>query len=311
MIDVSVIIVNFKTSFLVKNCLISIGNKTKDVTFEVIIIDNSEDTDEFSRLKAATTGFEFPISVYRSDHNVGFGSANNLGAKYSHGNILLFLNSDTLLRNNAIYYMRKALLSNGNIGVVGANLYSPSLRPSVSYLYKEQTIKEVKRSFSYADVLCRHLLKKNDHFNYSNSPLEIDGYISGACLMIPKSLFFEVGGFDKRIFMYGEDALLCALVKRKKLQLINTPEASVIHLEGGSEEKRFSNKKIANWVFGNYIFALTLYGAKNAKKYMKALWKGERKACIRYVFLRKHDSYINHHNLVLEYKKMYRKLVSK
>jgi GT2 family glycosyltransferase len=308
MIDVSIIIVNYKTSILVKDCLLSIENKTTGISYESIVIDNSEDALEFSRLKSIAAEVKFPVFVYRADHNVGFGSANNLGAKYSHGKILFFLNSDTLLLNNAILEMEKVLTSDQKIGAVGANLYSPSRKPALSYFLKEQTIKEVRTSYSNLGVFKRHFLSKNDHFNHTGKNLEIEGYISGACLMIQKNIFWAIGGFDERIFMYGEDALLCALIRRKHFSLMNVPSACVIHLEGGSERKIFTDKKIANWVFGNYIYALTLYGESEAREYIKTLWKGESKASFRYALFAKRDDYTNHHHLVLEYKKFYKKL---
>lgn len=308
MADVSIIIINYRTSILVKNCLFSIENKTTGISCESIVIDNSEDAIEFNRLKSIAAEAKFPVFVYRADHNVGFGPANNLGAKYSHGKILLFLNSDTLLINNAILEMEKVLTSDTKIGAVGANLYSPTHNPALSYFLKEQTIKEVRASYSNIGFLKRHFLSKNEHFNHTDKNLEIKGYISGACLMIPKNVFWLVGGFDERIFMYGEDALICALIKRKHLCLMNVPSACVIHLEGGSENKIFSDKKIANWVFGNYVYALTLYGESGARKYIKALWKGETKASFRYALCAKNEDYTNHHHLVLEYRKLYQKL---
>ena len=105
--DVSVIIVNYNTVELTKQCILSIYNQTKDVNFEIIVVDNNS---EDNSVKIIENNFPQVILINNSD-NIGFGRANNLGVEIAKGKYIFFLNSDTILLNNAIKifvdYMRK------------------------------------------------------------------------------------------------------------------------------------------------------------------------------------------------------------
>ena len=98
--DVSIIIVNFKTFLLTKNCIESIIAKTFGVEYEIILVDNasSDGSQEFFANDAR-------IKFIEAGRNLGFGKANNLGVQQAKGDYIFFLNSDTLLLNNAIYEM--------------------------------------------------------------------------------------------------------------------------------------------------------------------------------------------------------------
>lgn len=93
--DVSVIIVNYNTSDLVKNCITSIMEKTKNVSFEIIVVDNNSKDGSVE-----TIINEFPqVRVFPLKENVGFGKANNIGVQHAKGRYVFFLNSDTVLLN--------------------------------------------------------------------------------------------------------------------------------------------------------------------------------------------------------------------
>ena len=100
MVDVSIVIVNYNTKELTMQCINSIFNKTEGVSFEVIVIDNSSKDGSVELLSADSR-----IKFIESGGNIGFGRANNIGIKYSEGKYILFLNSDTILLNNAIKMM--------------------------------------------------------------------------------------------------------------------------------------------------------------------------------------------------------------
>ena len=111
--DVSVIIVNYNTKKLTKNCIDSIFQNTKDVKFEVILVDNAS-TDGSKEFFEQDNRIKY---IY-STTNLGFGKANNLGYKEASGKYLFLLNSDTLLLNNAIdlFYVIAEKDTNKNIG---------------------------------------------------------------------------------------------------------------------------------------------------------------------------------------------------
>lgn len=116
---VSIIIVNYNTCGLLRNCLNSIFEKTLNIDFEVIVSDNGSKDGSIQMLKK-----EFPKVVFvENDENLGFGTANNRGLDKAQGECVLYLNSDTLLLNNAVKIFYDHWCSRGkNIGALGYTL---------------------------------------------------------------------------------------------------------------------------------------------------------------------------------------------
>lgn len=116
--DVSIIIVNYNTKRLTCQCIDSIIEKTEGVSFEIIVVDNNS-TDGSQELLSHDNRIVF----IEAGENLGFGKANNLGFKKSTGKYLFFLNSDTILLNNALLYFFDFYESfKGRIGGVGCLL---------------------------------------------------------------------------------------------------------------------------------------------------------------------------------------------
>lgn len=239
--DVSIIIVNYNTYSLVINCINTIYEKTKDITFEIIVVDNLSPDRSIENL----CNIYPDINLILNTANNGFGSGNNLGSNYASGKYLFFLNSDTLLLNNAIYEMFIFMERNPNVGACGGNLYDVNGLPAVSF---EQYFPGIFRDI---DMLLYSLISKSKYgknlvFNYTNFPIEINGYISGADLFISRDLFFHIGRFDQDFFMYYEETELIHRVKRINKKIFVLPQAKIIHLEGGSQVGL--NVKKMNWM---------------------------------------------------------------
>jgi GT2 family glycosyltransferase len=303
-IDVSIIIVNFKTPSLVLNCVTSIIECSLGFSYEIIVVDNSNEVGEYKLLSQYLNRYP-KVIVLNPEKNLGFGLANNLGAKLAHGQFLLFLNSDTLLLNNAIKAMIDVFASNSEAGVVGTNLFSSKKKPAHSFLKNEQNINEIKRSSNLLTILKRKI-DISYQFNFSKKEKIIDGYITGACLMVPHALFFSIGGFSKDIFMYEEDNLLCTQIKKKGFKLINTPKGEIIHLEGKSDEKIFSDFKIHNIVDGTFIFAREAYGISISIQYLLAEYKVFRKSSFRNKIFKEKVKYSNNSRLSEAFYKKYK-----
>lgn len=249
--DVSIIIVNYNTSSLIKNLLFSIFKHTRGIDFEIIVVDNNPNEEVLCDLRDYIDNIQYiPLN-----ENKGFGKANNEGAKVAKGRNLLFLNPDTLLYENSIKIMSDFLDENPSVGVCGANIYDADKKPTHSF----------KRLFPgflmELDAACRNSLLpliygKNVEFNTTNKPLSV-AYICGADLMIKRNVWSEVGGFDKDIFMYYEDSLLCYQVRNLGFNVVSLPSTGIIHLEG----KSFSlNEKREQVIFtGRYIFFSKVY----------------------------------------------------
>ena len=96
--DVSIIIVNYNTCELTRNCLKSVFEQTKNIDFEVIVSDNGSKDGSVEMIKK-----EFPyVILIENNANLGFGAANNRGLKIAKGKYIFYLNCDTILLNNAV-----------------------------------------------------------------------------------------------------------------------------------------------------------------------------------------------------------------
>lgn len=243
--DVSIIIVNYNTLSLTKSCIDSVFEKTEGIEFEVILVDNNS-ADGSRDLFSADSRIKY---IY-NDTNLGFGRANNLGLSYAVGRNILFLNSDTLLINNAIKILSDYLDSNINVGGCGGNLYYEDLTPNLSFVrHYPSLIWEINALFH--GIPSRLLRYDNSMFNFSNEPCSV-AYIWGADLMIRKSLLDRYGAFDNDFFMYFEETELCHRLTTKGYNIMSVPQAQIIHLNGKSTKQHKGPSNM--YIQSNYIY---------------------------------------------------------
>lgn len=241
--DVSIIIVNYNTKKLTSECIDSILEKTSGISFEIILVDNAS--------KDGSREFfcsDSRIRYYFLDKNIGFGAANNLGLEKASGRNILFLNSDTLLINNAIEILSDYLDKNPSVGACGGNLYNEDLTPGLSYrMYGPSIYGEVSRFFKF--IPDKLIWGKNASFNHSRRPRNVF-FVWGADLMAKKTVLDETGGFDTSFFMYYEDVELCARISRT-YQISSVPDAKIIHLSGKSSEPNPNKERFIKEMNGN------------------------------------------------------------
>lgn len=235
---VSVIIVNYKTDTLVVNLISSVFNNTQNITFEIIVVDNNSND---NCLKMISEEFNMRVKFIALKENIGFGKANNEGAKIAAGKYLLFLNSDTLLINNAIYILAHFLDTYQKVGICGGNLYNYNLKPTHSCMPVLPSI------FLEIDSLLLHIpltiiYGRKFDFNTTDKPLKVADII-GADLMIRSDLFERINGFDPAYFLYIEETDLAYRVKKKGYEIFSVPEAKIIHLEGKSMPNDIISRK--------------------------------------------------------------------
>lgn len=227
MIDVSVIVVNYNTRTLTKACLDSVFEHTSGISFELLLVDNAS-TDGSRELFSADTRIRY---IYNDD-NLGFGKANNIAFELAQGRNVLFLNSDTVLVNNAVKHMSDFLDGNAEAGACGGNLFSAEMQENFSYAMSLPSISyELNNLLHNIPGRIRH---GNDcHFNHGDKPRRV-GYVTGADLMVKRSVLDSTSCFDTDFFMYYEDTELCFRIRKAGYGIWNVPTANIIHLEGAS-----------------------------------------------------------------------------
>lgn len=299
-VDVSIILINFFTFDLLTECIKSIQTMSDGFSYEIIIVDNSCDKNEKDMLNKKYLNKDFVKIIY-ADDNLGTSKANNLGASVALGDYLMFLNCDTILKNNAIYFML-CTAKNKRAKVIGSNLYTNDLKPTHSFIKNKYTVNEYKKINSIFYTFKRKITQRRDDFNYSGSDLEINGYICSAALIVDREVFNSCGMFDEDIFMYGDDPLLCYKLRyifNEKMYICTL--SKIIHLEGGSDFKIFSVKKAHNYVYGPYIYFLKAFGDRAAKQYLKIAKRIYFTKALFTIFTReKYKNFINLYNVCKE-----------
>lgn len=213
----SIIIINYNTFQMTCECIESIYKYTKDIDFEIILVDNASKECDANLFKEKFA----EIILIQSDDNIGFGRANNLGVTHSNGDYILLINSDVLLIENSIKKCLDFMTQNQNIGILGCKILNSddTLQKSIYHYIGEAT-----EWLLYNHWLCRFFINKKRKIRA----------LMGSYLMINKSIFVNVGGFDPDFFMYCEELDLCDKIQKKGYELQYFEESQIMHLHGAS-----------------------------------------------------------------------------
>lgn len=189
---------------------------------EIIVVDNGSPS---PATRPATEHFEGCRVIFLPE-NRGFGAANNAGARASRGDLILFLNSDTVTRGEFLPRLEAYFGANTLCGAAGLQLLNPD--------------GTVQRSAGKFPTVWSEWRMMRGHDFYTN-PEEVGrDWVSGAALAVRRSVFDEVGGFDERYFMYFEDVDLCARIHRADHDVHYIAGVRVEHIGGGSQPEGVS-----------------------------------------------------------------------
>lgn len=238
--DISILIVGWNTRDYLARCLRAVPGAAEKLTVEIVVVDNGS-TDGTQAMLAE----EFPhVQIIQNDENVGFGRANNIGAKVSRGRTLLILGSDCELQPGSLPSMVAELDRDPAIGMVLCRILNPdgSLQPSVheSFPSPWSQLGDLFFLSSLRYALYRHpalhpwLLRSTARAHARTRDVAWGG---GACALVRRDLFLSLGGFDERFFMYSEDMDLCKRIGEAGYRLRYLAEPSAIHNWGKSTEQ--------------------------------------------------------------------------
>ncbi|MHB1664293.1 MAG: glycosyltransferase [bacterium] len=226
-VSVSIVIPVYNQWDYTYMCLKSILEYTKDnnITYEIIIADDNSSDDTVNIEKYVKN-----IKIIRNKNNLGFLKNCNNAAKYAAGKYILFLNNDTEVQRNWLGNLLQLMESDKSVGIAGPK-----------FIYPNGILLEAG-GIIWNDAESWHFGKYDNsnrpEYNYIK---EVD-YISGACIMIRKELFDDIGGFDERYApAYYEDSDIAFEVRKRGYKVIYQPESVVVHYENVSYKK---SKKI-------------------------------------------------------------------
>lgn len=232
--DLSCIIVTYNQSDRLVKCLQSIRETVSLPEYEVRVVNNDR-RESLHEIESRFPG----IHIVTNPSNIGFARANNQAAKSARGETLLFLNPDTLLHPGAVEAMMRYLEAHPETGILAPKVLDPDGAVQASCrrfpdlwtgLFNRYSF--LSRLFPRNRFTRRYLMQDFDH----NETREVD-WVSGCCMMIPRNVFFELGGFDEHYFLFNEDVDLCRTAWNAGYRVVYHPTAAVTHEIGASGGK--------------------------------------------------------------------------
>jgi len=249
MIKFSIVIINWngkeKLGELLDKCLESVSN-TKYSNFEVIFVDNASTDGSYEYVRSKFSDFIF----LRNPENLGFVGGNNVGAKLCSGEVIIFLNNDTIVDPHWLDEPAK-LFENPKIGIVQSNLRllsDPRIPDSIGH------------SISAIGLPIENYFFMDE----PEKPVPIFGG-KGAALFVRRDLFEKLGGFDEDYFFYFEETDLCWRARLLGYEVYFSPNSIVLHKGSGT----FKNGRLLYHRQKNTIASMIkCYEAGNLLKYL-------------------------------------------
>ena len=232
--DVSIIVVSYGTRDMTIACLNSLVRETKKVSYEVLVVDNASPDGSAEAIAAA-----FPIFRHLPQaQNLGFAAANNLAANFARGENLLLLNPDTIVLDGAIDKLVAFARRRPEAGVWGGRTVFADGSLNPSSCWRRQTLWNLFcRGVGLAKLFPNSPIFHSEAYGgwKRDSEREVD-IVTGCFLLIGRVLWKQLDGFAPEFFMYGEDADLCLRARERGWRPAITPEATIVHYGGATEQ---------------------------------------------------------------------------
>lgn len=230
---VSIIIPVFNKIEFTRKCLEAIVKNTPKESYEVIIINNASTDDTRDFLKC----LKGDVKIITNDKNLGFARACNQGTRMASTDYLLFLNNDTEPGKGWLEPLVHILAQDNSVGAVGSKLLFPdeTIQYAGIVVFDDQKLPD--------PLVGRHIYYGESSNLPEANQLRTYQALTAACLLIRKSAFNEVGGFDEGYWNGYEDVDLCFKLQEKRWKLVYQPESVVIHHESKSGPERFIKVK--------------------------------------------------------------------
>lgn len=223
---VSILIPNYNHKVILKTCIDSLYNVNTYKNFEIVIVENNstekEIFDYYEELKKQHDNIQ--VVTYKGEFN--YSRINNFGMKYTKGDYVLLLNNDTeMISPNALSEMVGCILR-PEVGAVGAKL-----------LYEDDTVQHagVVIGFSGYAGHVNHGINKDDYGYMVRARINCNySAVTAACMMVKKSVFNQVGGFDEQFVVACNDVDLCLKICKEKYLIVYNAFALWHHYESKS-----------------------------------------------------------------------------
>ena len=229
MSDLAIIIVSHNTRRDLLHCVELLRAYPPTASHEIVVVDNESQDGSAEAVRAAWAD----VRVIEAGGNLGFARANNIGIRATASDLILLLNSDTIVPAGAIDTLVSVLRANSNVAIVGPILVDANGQIELSFgrmmgPFNELVQKSLGAMYARQVPMVSNMIRRR--LRRAQSP----DWVSGACLLVRRADAEAVGLFDERFFMYGEDVDLCAAIRQRGRAVLFTPSVEVVHLRGRS-----------------------------------------------------------------------------
>ena len=244
--EISIIINNYNTGGLLKQCIRGIKKFPPSVEYEIIVVDNNS-FDGSAKMVAEN----FPdVRLIAAKENLGHHKGNNLGIKNSSGKYVVIVNTDIAILDNAFDRMYRFMESYSDCALVGPRLKNPDGSTQMSCMRFPTRLTPIYRRTFLGKMpwakkeLSTYLMYEFNH----NETREVD-WILGACQMVRKSAIEKAGYLDEKLFLYFGDVAWCKSFWKAGYKVIYFPEVAIIHYH----KRESANSGILSKIFWIHI----------------------------------------------------------
>lgn len=245
--DVSIIVVAWNVRQLVYDCLKSVYDQTKGVSFEVIYVDNASQDGSVDMVRTA-----FPeVRIIENSENLGFIRANNQAIEVATGRYVLLLNSDTIVLDNAIAKTVRFADEHTDAAVIGCRVLNRdgSLQRSC-FMYPSALNFFLSSTYLYKIFPRSRFFGRERMTWWDFDDVREVETVCGCYSLVRRKAIDQVGVMDPTYFVYGDDPDWCYRFKKAGWKILFTPEPRIIHF-GGQTTKQMARQ-----------FKLQLFGSK-------------------------------------------------
>lgn len=237
--DVSIIIVNWNSGKYLEETVNSFTEHSQNINYEIIIIDNNSNKEDVSYKYLDEVFKRINVTIIKSEENLGFAKANNVGMKRAKGRNFLILNPDIIFENNVLKILSDYLDNNDDVGMVGPRMLGVDGKFQQGCLkgkpYPADTLYHIiglAKAFPNEEKYNGYAL-----WHLDRTKIQECWAVSGACMMVKKSLYDVIGGIDEQFFMYQEETDWGIRTKNIGKKVIYNPEAKILHYGGVTTTK--------------------------------------------------------------------------
>jgi N-acetylglucosaminyl-diphospho-decaprenol L-rhamnosyltransferase len=230
--ELSVVIVNWNTKKFLLDCLEALLASLAAIDAEVFVVDNAS-TD--ASVLAVRNRFA-DITIIENERNLGFAAGNNVALREARGEYLLLLNPDTLVTPDAVPILLQVMQSDSELGAVGAQLLYADGSYQASSGFFPNIWSEIP---VFKRLANRGQQDRRVSVPWGEVVLKDVDWVSGACLMVRRSVVDQVGTLDEDYWLYTEETDWCFMMRGAGWRIATVSDALVVHFEKAASKQRY------------------------------------------------------------------------